>query len=86
MPEAGLVNLKSLGRLKHPNRMLFYNAEIFFRKNLNYVDIYERTVNDIILNYNFTFSCEDYKLDILSHCINYYITMRNNTPVCQANK
>jgi len=44
MPEAKLVNLKSLRRLKHPNRMLymlFYNAETFFRKNLNYVDVYE---------------------------------------------
>jgi len=61
MPEAELVNLKSLGRLKHPNRMLymlFYNAETFFRKNLNYFDVYERTINDIILNYNFTFPCE----------------------------
>jgi len=89
MPEAELVNLKSLGRLKHPNRMLymlFYNAETFFRKNLNYFDVYERTINDIILNYNFTFPCEEHKLDILSHCIYYYITMRMRQYAKQINK
>ena len=42
--------------------MLFYNVETFFRKNLNYIDVYELTVNDI-LNYNFTFPCENHKLD-----------------------
>lgn len=88
IPEAELVNLKSKGGLQHPNTMLytlFYNVETFFRKNINHVDVYEKTINDIISNYNFTFPCQDHKLDILSYCIHYYITMRMRQYVQQTN-
>lgn len=80
LPEAHLVNIKSRGKLIHPNKQifqLFKKIEYIFAKNINSMNIYQKTMEDLLTkNVKLEFACNDHKNDIISYCIHYYVTLR----------
>lgn len=79
LPEAELVNLKSKGRLVHPNYYFYKfisNIETHFSNNINDPDVYSNTVEDILANEHLNFPCSIHKDEIVAYSIRYYLNMR----------
>lgn len=89
IPEAELTNIKSMGKLIHPN-YIFYKfiskVEDYFTKNINSPDVYTHTIEDILKNENLNFPCSVHKDDILAYSIRYYLNMRMRQFTRQTNK
>lgn len=80
LPEAHLVNIKTRGKLIHPNTKIFqFFKEIkkIFARNITSSNVYQETVENLFTNnIQFEFPCNEHKSDILAYCIHYYITLR----------
>jgi len=78
-PEAALTNLKSKGKLIHPNHnmfIMFTCLEECFSANANSGEVFEKTVDCFLNKYEIKFSCELHGLDLITTIITYYIQMR----------
>lgn len=79
LPEAELVDLKSKGRLVHPNYYFYKfisSIETHFSNNINDPDVYSNTVEDILANEHLNFPCSIHKDEIVAYSIRYYLNMR----------
>jgi len=88
-PEAELVNLKSKGRLVHPNYNFYKfitNIETYFSNNINDPDVYSNTVEDILANEDLNFPCPIHKDEIIAYSIRYYLNMRMRQFLWQVNR
>jgi len=84
-PEAGLINIKTKGKITYPN-MIFYKliseVEDCFTKIINSPDIFEKTVDDLIDHYQtFQFPCPEHKYDILAFSIKHILSEYANEAV-----
>lgn len=89
IPEAELTNIRTMGKLIHPN-YIFYRfiskVEDYFTKNINNPDVYIQTVEDILQNEDLNFPCNVHKDDILAYSVRYYLNMRMRQFTRQLNK
>lgn len=79
VPEAELVKLKSRRNLIHCNMKFFKMIdalETCFTKHATSVDVYSKTVDEMLDTYKFSFPCTQHADDILAYSIKYYVTMR----------
>ena len=76
---AQLVEMKTRGGLIHAN-MHFFSlinyTEKCFAKHASNKFVSDRTVDDVLTNYEFTFPCHKPGLEILAYAIFYYIRLR----------
>ena len=75
---AQLVNLSTRGRLIHPNKMFFnmiMALESCFTKNCQLPNVFDQTVDDM-LNYKFSFPCQEHARSFLSYAFYYYVRLR----------
>lgn len=89
LPEAELTNIKSKGKLIHPNYVFYkfiYNVEEYFTKNINDPEVYTKTVEDVLDNETLNFPCLTHKDDILAYSIRYYLNMRMRQFTRQVNR
>lgn len=80
-PQAKLVDIKSRGKLIHADDLiynLFLETEIYFIEAIDKkkFDILDYVVEKMLVNYYFDFPCNEHKVDVLSQCLFYYVTMR----------
>lgn len=74
-----LVDLKSRGRLIHPNRKFFnfiLHAEQCLNEFIDLPDCFNLTVEKILETHTFKFLCEEHSTSVLSYAIVYYTRMR----------
>ena len=84
-----LVDLKTRGRLIHPNVNFFHSicfVEKAFSMHCHDTHVFDLTVDYVLTNYDFKFSCIDHASDILSYAIYYYIRMRMRQLTFQENQ
>lgn len=77
--EAALVNLKSRGKLIHPNITFFYfikNIEQKFKNHCNSPYVFDLILEDILNEHNLSFPCSIHSTDIISFVVVYYLRMR----------
>lgn len=79
VPEADLVNFKTRGRLTHPNMHLFdlfTYCEEKFAKYASDRDVFDKTIDAVLENFQFTFPCSLHKEDMLAKLLHYYVCLR----------
>ncbi len=77
--QAALVNLKTHGRLIHPNITFFYfikNIEQKFEKHCNSPYVFDLILEEILSEHKLSFPCSTHATDIISFVVVYYIRMR----------
>lgn len=79
--EAAFTNLKSRGKLIHPNEhfhQIISAIENSFTKYCTKPTVFEDTFDDVLENHAtlFTFPCDEHKSDVLMFILKYYITTR----------
>ncbi|KAH8035735.1 hypothetical protein HPB51_008102 [Rhipicephalus microplus] len=77
--EAALVNCKTRGNLKHPNVLLYHlfkEAEEHFSKYASERDVYDKTTDAVLENFNFTFPCALHREDMLAKLLHHYTCLR----------
>uniref|UniRef100_A0A0K8RG57 Transposable element n=1 Tax=Ixodes ricinus TaxID=34613 RepID=A0A0K8RG57_IXORI len=78
-PEAAFVNCKTRGKLLHPTTNVFNlvcATETCFQKHAESKFAYERTLDEVMDNFHFSFPCTGHKIDITAQILHYYISMR----------
>lgn len=79
-PCAELVNLKTNGKLIHPNPALFdflNIVELSFAKHCNDFNVFDNVIDEITQkNFNFKFSCHPHSVEVTSEVIVYFLQMR----------
>ncbi|XP_064485117.1 uncharacterized protein LOC135397438 [Ornithodoros turicata] len=74
-----LVNCKTRGNLTHPSMYLFNlfrEAEEQFSKHASDRDAYDKTIDAMLENFQFTFPCVRHKQAMLANLLHYYVCLR----------
>lgn len=77
--EAALVNLKSRGKLIHPNLNFYYfihRIEEKFQKFSNSAFVYDLILEEILHEEKLIFPCQIHATDVMSFVVVYYLRMR----------
>ncbi len=86
---AQLVNMKSRGKLIHPNMKFFEfirSVEYCFAQYCDQADVYERTVDAMLDNISLDFPCDIHKEEVVSFSVRYYLNMRMRQWSRQSNR
>lgn len=76
-----LIQIKSRGDLIHANIHFFHlirHVESSFAKYSSRANVFDLTLDEVLDIYNFTFSCKNHALEILSYAIDLRLRMRQN--------
>jgi len=86
---ATLVNMRTKGRLIHPN-IVFFNfirkIEESFSKNCSSTKVFELVVTDLMNEKTLTFPCSIHGENIIAFAVMYYVRMRMRQFSYQENK
>lgn len=79
IPEAALVNCKTLGKLIHPTTNIFvllHAAEAEFQRNCTQRNAYELTIDHILDNNWLSFPCTTHRDEVIAKILHYYVGLR----------